>query len=301
MAPVSHEAYLAAYDSLSTLADVERLSREGGGLSFEALLCILSQKMLQLTKTSIGRHRRPEVAQQYVQRVLAGGQSLLSLAEEVALPPTMLARVVLEAHLGVKKGKVVGQLLKDPWLIADERMRREVASAVEEDPHYGPHIDTVKRVMGLEHEELLQQRLRAQGVPFLTEEELRLRGDAKTPDALLPVPLLVRGRVVNWIDSKATFGDPASHAEYRANQFSGYVNRFDAGLVVYWFGYDESIDNDPRVLVLDDLRPADCELMTVHAVDSQQAGAPPGGRGPPPPGHAGGDSSPIAPLRLPEA
>jgi hypothetical protein len=40
------------------------------------------------------------------------------------------------------------------------------------------------------------------------EEQLKQRGDFKTPDALLPVPLLVRGRVVNWIDSKATFGDP---------------------------------------------------------------------------------------------
>ena len=42
----------------------------------------------------------------------------------------------------------------------------------------------------------------------------RARGEAKTPDALLLVPLLVRGRAVNWIDSKATFGDPASHDEY---------------------------------------------------------------------------------------
>ena len=89
---------------------------------------------------------------------------------------------------------------------------------------------------------------------------MRLRGDAKTPDALLPVPLLIRGnRIVHWIDSKATFGDPASHDEYRTNQFGSYLHRFGPGLVIYWHGYDESIDTDPRILLLADLKAEECE------------------------------------------
>ena len=51
---------------------------------------------------------------------------------------------------------------------------------------------------------------------LVLQAELREQGDAKTPDALLPVPLLVGNRRVHWIDSKATFGDQASHAEYLA-------------------------------------------------------------------------------------
>ena len=82
----------------------------------------------------------------------------------------------------------------------------------------------------------------------MSEEQLRTRGEAKTPDALLPVPILVDGHQVHWIDSKATFGDVESHSEYAA-QFCGYVNRFAGGLVIYWFGYDESIEAGADVLV----------------------------------------------------
>ena len=256
---VSHSAYLAAYDQLGSLADAERLAQDPNcPLSFEALTSVLGQKQLVLTKRADGMHRAQ--AARYVERFL-GGENLLSIACTESLPPTKLARFVLEEHLGASKGKEVGQLLKKPTLIADERLRHEVADAVDADPHYGPHVDTAKRLVGLEYEELLAQKLRALGVPFLSEEQLRRRGDARTPDALLPVPLLVRGRVVNWIDSKATFGDPHTHAEYTP-QFASYLHRFDAGLVLYWFGFDDSITElDSRVLCLHDLLPAECALM----------------------------------------
>ena len=255
---VSHEAYVAAHEALFSLADAEQLAADGRcGLSFEALQSILSQKQLALTKRTDPMHRA--AAPRYVERYLQG-ESLVGIAAAAKVPPTKLARLVLEEHLGAARKKEVGQLLKNPRLLPDERLRREVAAAVEADPHYGPYTDTVKRLVGLEYEERLNQILRAQGVPFLTEEELRLRGDARTPDVLLPVPLLVRGRVVNWIDSKATFGDPGTHGEYSA-QFTSYLHRFDAGLVLYWFGYDESIDTDQRILLLDELRASDCVLM----------------------------------------
>ena len=206
----------------------------------------------------------------------------------------------------MKKGKGAGQLLKDTHLIGNVRLRRAVVAAVEGDLHYGPHVDAVKRVMGLEYEELLSQKLyatspyiliytqsshgsapacsfrrfrRAHGVPFLTEEALRLRGDAKTPDALLPVPLLVRGRVVNWIDSKAMYGEAETHGEYYASQYTAYLNRFDAGMVIYWYGYDAAADTDPRVLLADGF-PAECELMShMQLPRRQSSGAIVGGGG----------------------
>lgn len=248
------------------MADIERLSRDSSlGLSYEALLSILARKVDQNLKRDIGYHRRPEVASQYVQRYLRG-EPLINMAADIALPPTMLARVVLESYLGVRKGKEVGQLIRSPRLINDliddERLCREVEACVDGDHFCGPRVDTARRLAGLEYEERLAQRLRALGMPFLAEGDLRMRGDAKTPDALLPVPLLVRGRIVHWIDSKATFGDPQAHAEYRENQFSSYLNRYDSGLVLYWHGFDESIDTDPKILLLDDLRAHECELAS---------------------------------------
>jgi len=256
----SHEAYEAAYEAVSTLEDAARLAGEGGlGLSYDALVCILSQKTAALTKTTMGRHR--EAGPAYAER-FQRGEALLDIARDVRLPPTMLARVVLEHSMGLKKGKEVGHLIKRPDDIPDPRMREEVAIAVRNDPHYGPSVDVVKRLTGLEYEGILTQALRGRGIPFRTEDDLRAHNEAKTPDVLLPVPLLIHGRQVHWIDSKATFGDPTSHAEYHATQFTAYLNRFDAGLVIYWFGFDESVDTDPRVLLLDALPSADLELMS---------------------------------------
>jgi hypothetical protein len=259
---VSHATFVAASSALSSMVDVERLSRDASlGLSYEALLSILARKVEHDIKRDVPAHRRPEVATTYVKRYL-NGESLLDLARATSLPPTMLARIVLEAHLGLKKGKEVGQLIRSPHLLDDARLQQQVEQCVDGDPFCGPHVDTVRRLVGLEYEDRLAQKLRAIGVPFLTEDELRLRGDAKTPDALLPVPLLVRGRAVHWIDSKATFGDPQSHADYRLNQFASYLHRYDSGLVLYWHGFDESIDTDHKILLLDDLRADECELMT---------------------------------------
>ena len=65
-----------------------------------------------------------------------------------------------------------------------------------------PACDRLRRLAGHAHEQALYAALRAAHVPFSTEEELRARGCARTPDAHLDVPLLVDGRVVHWIDSK---------------------------------------------------------------------------------------------------
>ena len=59
---------------------------------------------------------------------------------------------------------------------------------------------------------------------------MRARGEGEDADALLLVPLLVRGRAVNWIDSKAMYGEAETHGEYYASQYTAYLNRFDAGM-----------------------------------------------------------------------
>jgi CDAN1-interacting nuclease 1 len=305
---VAHRRYVQAYEQLNTVADARRLAEDGViGLSYDTLQCILAQKLLARSKSGMRQHR--DAARQYVERFQAG-ETLIAIAESVGLAPTQLARLVLEDYLGARKGKEAGALLKDPRGIAEERLREQVAMAVEFDPYNGPYVDRVracapapsrpgypftrdpssrqspltltlphcpraacsnhactalaaqvKRCIGLEYEYVLEQKLAAHDIPFFNEGELRERGDAKTPDALLSVPLLVRGRIVMWIDSKATFGDPDSHVAYHANQYSGYLNRYGAGLVIYWFGFDDSIDIDPRLLILDTFPDADCELM----------------------------------------
>ena len=59
-------------------------------------------------------------------------------------------------------------------------------------------------------------------------------------------------RVINWIDSKAMFGDEETHVNDVLPQVVSYVNRYGPGLVIYWFGYVDSIANqDPQITILD--------------------------------------------------
>lgn len=63
------------------------------------------------------------------------------------------------------------------------------------------------------------------GVAFRNEEHLRRNGYDKTPDLKLEVPIVVDGKVVNWIESKALFADQDNHNEYMKNQYLSYWNR----------------------------------------------------------------------------
>ena len=123
-----------------------------------------------------------------------------------------------------------------------ERLQRDVEDCVLVDCICGPDSDRARRAAGLEFEGKLYEYLDANDICFWTEEELRDLKYIKTPDALLKVPIAVHGRVVSWIDSKATFCDVKSHARLLKGQYESYVNRFGPGLVIYWHGYLKEIE-----------------------------------------------------------
>ncbi len=153
----------------------------------------------------------------------------------------------------------------DTSLILLSRLSLEVREAVDSDPIYGPRSDKERHNIGIEYELLLEYTLKNMGIPFETEEQLRKRGTAKTPDVLLscPVGLKVRKKkpphpiqqspshipgnfekedeyewkVICWIDSKALFGDVDTHTNSVLPQVETYVHRFGPGLVLYWFGH----------------------------------------------------------------
>lgn len=188
--------------------------------------------------------------------------------KEVNFSPYQLSRILLE-HLCQVPKKVVSSFVKDSTLILRtkpkktnnavpldrKRLQHEFLECVELDEYCSPYVDRIRRTIGLEYEFILQEKLRNLSIPFESEEKLRERGFAKTPDILLRVPFCIaedagRVHVVNWIDSKAMFGDPATHQGAKS-QFRAYCNRFGSGLVLYWFGFVASLNADDDVLLMD--------------------------------------------------
>ena len=91
------------------------------------------------------------------------------------------------------------------------------------------------------------------GILFQPESEMRAAGYPKTPDALLAYPVEIDGHIVNWIESKALFGDSTAHATYSRDQYWPYYNRFGPGLVIYWFGFVDELncDKERGILLMD--------------------------------------------------
>ena len=136
------------------------------------------------------------------------------------------------------------------------RLRLDVERVTAWDHQASPAVDALRHDAGKEYEELLEEMLAAEGIPFVTERDLRADGHARTPDVKLEVPIAVRGRIVNWIDSKASFSDPLVHVEKGVEQFQGYVNRFGPGMVIYWHGIVDELNDDPNVLLVDAFPPS---------------------------------------------
>ena len=240
------------------------------GLSADALLSIHSQECKLQMRQSFGFHRRPEQQREYAERWRAG-ESLESICETANLPPCHLVRFVGASLLGLTPAEI-SRLLRQPReflceakaALVDartgpggaERLLDDVRRACAADCVSSPATSTAQRVAGLEHEALLLQKLRAAGVAFWTEDQLRARGALKTPDVQLKVPIAVWGRVVTWIDSKASFGSESSYRLEGRDQFQKYVNRIGPGLVIYWFGLVEGLGaGDGDVLLLGDFPP----------------------------------------------
>ncbi|XP_065584533.1 CDAN1-interacting nuclease 1-like isoform X2 [Artemia franciscana] len=199
---------------------------------------------------------------------------LLRISAEAKLPPTVVARRILEQYLltvtNASKAVIkatVSANLKNSSLIQDRDLALEVYLCVLNDDCYGPIADVLKMTIGLEYEVLLKKRLAENNIPFSDEHKLRHQGFDKTPDVKLDIPIGVDGRVINWIESKALFADEKLHQQYLKDQLWPYWNRFGPGMVIYWFGYELSIrkntssSNAARILVRHDF-PEKCLVLT---------------------------------------
>jgi len=111
-------------------------------------------------------------------------------------------------------------------------------------------------------------RDQAAGVAERAEPHLPHRGRpagkfAKTPDCLLDEPIKLNGWTINWIESKASFGDRVEFNKNIRGQLAQYVDMFGHGVVVYWFGHIDEVDCPPGIEIIDaSLCNLDCQKAT---------------------------------------
>ncbi|XP_057870108.2 uncharacterized protein LOC131076795 isoform X2 [Cryptomeria japonica] len=224
-------------------------------IPFDTLIAISSQEKSRQLRSDIPRFTRSHLIRQYISRYIAGDE-ILNLSNDSGLPPCLLCRFQINSNA------------EENGVVSTARVIEDVQKCVECDQVVSPCVEMVRRVTGLEYEHLLRRRLQKLEIPFQSEEALRAAGFSKTPDIKLEVPIGVCGRIVNWIDSKASFGDEYSHKTQGVQQFQMYVNRFGPGLVIYWFGFIDELNDHSDVLLLDHF-PNDNELHCLTRLDVQ--------------------------------
>ncbi|XP_042221097.1 CDAN1-interacting nuclease 1-like [Homarus americanus] len=244
------------------------------GIERTTLSSIAAQEMQRKVKKSFHRINAKENAAKVYSSYLSSvkrGESpgiLVRKAKEMDYSPAMLAKLILEQYLTanfpdmtVNKSRVNG-FLRDTTQIQDRDLGYDVYLCLLEDDVYGPFVDSIKHSIGHEYEFFLRRKLEELNISYYDEDELRLRGYDKTPDVKLEIPIAVDGKVINWIESKASFGDEESHRNYLKDQFWSYWNRFGAGLVIYWFGYIDEVDeHGEKGIMLRDSFPTNITFM----------------------------------------
>lgn len=145
----------------------------GDGITTETLSSIFRQRYQIFIRRTAHVHRHPDALAMMVD-AYTSGSSIIDIARrpDVNFSPYLLARVLIEYMLDIPTSRM-RDLVKSPSLIEDERLRGELAAAIAADEQCSPAIDKLRAAIGDAHEVMLSRLLRARGIPFADEEELR--------------------------------------------------------------------------------------------------------------------------------
>lgn len=133
--------------------------------------------------------------------------------------------MLLQEKYKLRHRSHVSRLLKNPHLIDEHHLAACVQQCVVSDNQEGPITDLRRRLIGEEYEMKLKTMAKEAGIHFYDERDLRRMGFDKTPDIKMILPFLYKGEVINWIESKANFGDTKGHKFNIQQQLQSYCNR----------------------------------------------------------------------------
>jgi hypothetical protein len=244
MPMLTRQEYKELYNELATYEDIHRLQGERG-LDRELLLVIYTHRV---SRDATRRYYTVLNHVNEMQKEWRQGKSYSDIARKWRFPPVLIAQMI-EKHKNTSR-RAFWDGFRRPEEISDPRIRREVVEAMNEDWVYSPRGGEIQRERGIRGEARLHDWLDKFHIPYRTEKDLRGRF-SKTPDALLGNLIGLAGHRVQWIESKANFGDDVEIRRNVKKQLVPYVNMFGEGVVVYWYGYVRDTENVPGIVIMD--------------------------------------------------
>ncbi|XP_022121365.2 CDAN1-interacting nuclease 1 [Pieris rapae] len=252
--PMPYKLYLAIVEDFNKLTSFSRKAenmirkkyKDIPSATIGSIISMLVQRSMKLNyrKSPVISSRYYDLYENLIKKE-EKSEVIIQLADSQGISPALFVRSLLQNVY--PDSTMVKKCLKDSTIIENKDLAYQVFLGIMHDNQYGPYADIIKQSIGLEYELRLEHELKTMNITFSDESILRLRGYDKTPDFKLDVPIAVDGFVVNWIESKALFGDEENHLGYLKEQLICYWNRFGPGLVIYWFGYLDILENTPEV------------------------------------------------------
>ncbi|KAH8335751.1 hypothetical protein KR067_009544, partial [Drosophila pandora] len=259
--------FISRYRGLAIDCEYELRNRIFQDVDPMALTCILQSEVFNKTRGQHSKNdqRAKKLLKTYEsQKDLYDDALLIRMSSVECINPVALCRMLLQEKYKLRHRSHVSRLLKNPHLIDEHHLAACVQQCVVSDNQEGPITDLRRRLIGEEYEMKLKTMAKEAGIHFYDERDLRRMGFDKTPDIKMILPFLYKGEVINWIESKANFGDTKGHKFNIQQQLQSYCNRFGPGIIIYWFGYHEETplmpENKIGITVLPDF-PAKEDLV----------------------------------------
>ncbi|MBN1389512.1 MAG: C15orf41 family protein [Candidatus Thermoplasmatota archaeon] len=236
--------YREIYSKLNDYEDIEKLWRGDRNRPLEFYLVVYTQKTI---RDVTSRYQRVRSKLPGLVKRWRSGRSLLDISRELDFSPVMTGYLILTSQSEWGKS-TFRNMINDPRSIKDPKLRKELIDVRDNDPIYSPEGNLVQRRRGLKGEARMKEWLDDREIPYKREEDLRATG-GKTPDFLLERPIYLRGEKVNWIESKASFGDMREVRKNLKNQLLSYRELFGSGMVIYWFGILDDLPVEEGIII----------------------------------------------------
>ncbi len=236
--------YNQLYESLQRYEDIARIAKQGR-YDEETLLVIYTYRNV---RSATRKYYKIKSKVPRIYRQWKSGTSVVQLAKVNDFPPVLMG-IFIAGEMGVSR-KLYRKWLNDPAMVGDKRFRREVRGLLKADKIYSPEGADVQTERGRVGEEKIKRWLDRRKKTYRTENDLR--GEfPKTVDFLLDKPIKWKGLDIQWIESKASVGDPVEVRKNIRGQLNPYTKIFGDGIVIYHFGYVTPLPQTEGIIIED--------------------------------------------------